>query len=49
VGIEKTVIFPAENKTTRYDGISAVKDLFCSGILNICLTENKEDNGNHQL
>lgn len=46
---DKTVIFPAENRTMIHDGISAVKDLFCSGILNICLTENKEDNGNHQL
>ncbi len=32
-----------------HDGISAVKDLFCYGILNICLTENNEENGNHQL
>ena len=46
---DKTVTFPAENRTTRHDGMSAVKDLFCSEILNICLTENKEDNGNHQL
>jgi len=49
VGTEKTVIFPAENNTTRHDGISAVKELFCSGNMNICLTENKEDNGNYQL
>lgn len=42
---DKTVTFPA----MIHDGISAVKDLFCSGVLNICLTENKEDNGNHQL
>jgi hypothetical protein len=33
----------------RHDGISAVKDLSFSGILNICLTENNEENGNHQL
>ena len=29
----------------RHDGISAVKDLSFSGILNICLTENNEENG----
>lgn len=46
---DKTVTFSAENRTMIHDGISAVKDLFCSGNLNICLTENKEDNGNHQL
>lgn len=49
VGTEKTVTFPAENRTMIHDGISAVKELFCSGVLNICLTENNEDNGNHQL
>lgn len=46
---DKTVTFPAENRTMRHDGISAVKDLSFSGILNICLTENNEENGNHQL
>ena len=25
---DKTVMLPAENKTTRHDGISVVKDLF---------------------
>jgi hypothetical protein len=49
VETEKTVTFPAENRTMIHDGISAVKELFCSGVLNICLTENNEDNGNHQL
>ena len=46
---DKTVPFPAENRTMIHDGISVVKDLSCSGILNICLTENNKDNGNHQL
>jgi hypothetical protein len=49
VGTDKTVTFPAENRTMRHDGISAVKDLSFPGILNIRLTENKEENGNHQL
>ena len=35
---DKTVTFPAENRTMRDDGILAVKDLFCYVILNICLT-----------
>lgn len=35
---DKTVTFPAENRTMIHDGISAVRDLFCSGILNICST-----------
>ena len=35
---DKTVTFLAENRTMRDDGISAVKDLFCYVILNICLT-----------
>ena len=46
---DKTVTFPADNRTMRDDGISAVKNLFCSENLNICLTENNADNGNHQL
>ena len=46
---DKTVTFPAENRTMRHDGISAVKDLSFSRILNICLIENNEENGNHQL
>jgi len=32
---DKTVTFPNENRTMRHDGISAVKDLSFSGILNI--------------
>jgi len=46
---KKTVTFPAENWTMIHDEISAVKDLLCSGNMNTCLTENNEDNGNHQL
>lgn len=46
---KKQSYFLLKNKTTRHDGMSAVKDLFCSENQNICLTENKEDNGNHQL
>ena len=46
---DKTVTFPAENRTMIHDDTSAVKELFYSRFLNICLTENKEDNGNHQL
>ena len=46
---DKTVTFPAENRTMRHDGISVVKELFCSGVLKKCLTQNNKDNGNHQL